>query len=259
MAGPLKLSFSIARALLELVVEVAPGGDHLAPLERVADAADGLPRDIGIARAHVCVVRDEPFAIGAEAQASFHTNDGVPIVGLLLRVSAPRRARARGKVRTELPVERFLDRKQAGAGKDIERQRRVRHRRILAGEGHDRTFEVAVQVRGHAERQRLAANGQVTRLRAVAAHVEVHEVDEPAPPGPARLEKAHERELEIVEEGVGVDIDAASRAVGKPRLAPDGSGSSRRGWLGTANCRSSVRWLQERPIRGLPQVRRRRG
>src|SRR5437764_2238551 len=40
------------RARLELVIEVTPSGDDIAPAKRVAESGDGLPRQIRIAGAH---------------------------------------------------------------------------------------------------------------------------------------------------------------------------------------------------------------
>src|SRR6185369_2664500 len=56
--------------LLEFVVEIAPGGDHLAPGIDVPDARRTLPSEIGVARSDIHVVRNEPFAVRAEASAA---------------------------------------------------------------------------------------------------------------------------------------------------------------------------------------------
>src|SRR5437762_1255363 len=68
-------------ARLEVVIEIAPRGDHLAPGVRVADAHESLPREIRVARADVEVVRNEPFAAPAEADPSLDADDGVPVLG----------------------------------------------------------------------------------------------------------------------------------------------------------------------------------
>src|SRR5688572_13750514 len=51
---------------LELVVEIAPSPNDVAPAERVAEARHRLPSQLGIAGAHIEVVGDEPAAIVSE-------------------------------------------------------------------------------------------------------------------------------------------------------------------------------------------------
>src|SRR6185503_9181160 len=55
---------------LESIVEVSPPAEHVAPPERVADAAQGLPGEIGVACAGVHVERHEPLLSVAEGETT---------------------------------------------------------------------------------------------------------------------------------------------------------------------------------------------
>src|SRR5215468_548497 len=66
----------------EVVAEVAPGQEQIAPVGRVADAGRNLVREIGIAGADIGVPRHEPAAVAPEVDAAFRADDAVPAVAL---------------------------------------------------------------------------------------------------------------------------------------------------------------------------------
>ena len=77
---------------LELVVEVAVGGEHRTPVELVAHTAVDLPGELGLAGADVDVVRQEPLALGAEVVAALEADDGVPVGAVDAGLAAARAA-----------------------------------------------------------------------------------------------------------------------------------------------------------------------
>src|ERR1700751_3139321 len=66
-------------ARLQLVIDVAPRRQHLAPLESVAATSHQLRGEFRLTRAQIQVIERKPFTIGAEADSAFDARDRVPI------------------------------------------------------------------------------------------------------------------------------------------------------------------------------------
>src|SRR5689334_909489 len=94
---------------LEVVLEIAPRGDHFAPAERVADPRDALPREIGVPGSDIGVIGDEPFAARSEVGAALDADDGVPVVQCGLDRSLAGGADERTEFGIEFVAESRLD------------------------------------------------------------------------------------------------------------------------------------------------------
>src|SRR6185295_6570110 len=117
--------------------------------ERVADAADRLPREVGLAGAHVHVVRHEPFVALAEGEAPLRTDDAIPHGDLLLVAARASRADDRADVRREVVAELLLDVRIARTGEDVELRAAVVDDAVRARDRPDRSLDVEVEVGRH--------------------------------------------------------------------------------------------------------------
>ena len=180
-----------------------------------------LPGEIGFAGSDVEVIRDEPFAVGAEVDAALDADDAIPVLNVRFAGALATGTHDRSDVRAELPPEFFLDVDQPRAREEIERRLRRADRVVGAGERPHPAFDVELSRSGHPGRQLHAADREVARVGFGSADVHVDDVGEHAPSAPARLERSHEDELQVVEDRVRAHVDAAARSRGKGRRAPD--------------------------------------
>src|SRR5215471_61574 len=65
---------------LEVVVDVSPYSDDVAPVERVAETPDRLPGELRLARSHIDVIGHIPFPTIAERKTPLSADDRVPPV-----------------------------------------------------------------------------------------------------------------------------------------------------------------------------------
>src|SRR5262245_58389500 len=85
-------------ARVELVSEVAPHGEELAPARPVADAGRGLPGQVRFSRADVEVVRQVPGGGLAESVAALEAGDAVPVLARVVDLAAAGRPDERAEV-----------------------------------------------------------------------------------------------------------------------------------------------------------------
>src|SRR5262249_29707373 len=71
-----------ARAVVELIVDVCPDPEHLAPVEGIADTRDALPGEVRLAGADIDVEGREPGVAFTEHESPLDADDAVPVGGI---------------------------------------------------------------------------------------------------------------------------------------------------------------------------------
>lgn len=210
------------RPRLELVVHITPATNHRAPRgEAVADTAEHLPRQIGLSGADVGVVGNRPLVVGTEGEPSLHADHRVPV--RLVDRRLPRAARPRDgtDVGGEAVAQLFLEVEEPGTREHVQHGARRVDRGVLAGERPESRLDPEVDVARRARRNGVLADLESGVSIPGAADIEVDEVGEDPPASLARFERAHEREVEAVEDRVIAHRDRRPRASGESGLPAD--------------------------------------
>ena len=183
--------------------------------------AIALPGEIRVAGADVEVVRNEPLAAGADADAALDADDGIPVLFCDRAAPHPEGSRERSDVHVEIVGEKGLQPEHARAREDIHFQVLTGLHPVAPGERPDPRLDADPCVRRHTHRQRHTVDRAVTGPRACSSDIHVDHVGEGAPATFLRLDRAHARHLEIVEDGVELEVEVGGVAAGKCRAAFD--------------------------------------
>src|SRR5215471_6515786 len=125
---------SVVTARREVVIDVSPHADQLAPAELVAKAAVGLKCELVLAGSNVDVVRNEPLVTLAEAPVALGPDNGIPVVHLHFARPLPARPYEGTDVSAEVPAQILLEVDQSRPGEQRQGDIGRRHEVITAGE-----------------------------------------------------------------------------------------------------------------------------
>src|SRR5215472_8356785 len=122
-----------ASIVIELVIDVAPHADQLAPAEGVAKARVPLIRVVRLAGADIRVVRQEPLTAVAEPDSAFRAEDTVPIIDAEVRRPLAKRPNDWAHVGAEVVAQALIQIEVTRSAEEVQCPLRCLHKAVATG------------------------------------------------------------------------------------------------------------------------------